>query len=251
MKIVTWNCNGALRKKIEKLDSLDADIYIIQECEDPARSTLSYQEWAGHYLWIGSNKNKGIGIFPKKGNIVTALNWHGTFSIDGINTTHREARSSTSDLELFLPFRLNNQYTVLGVWTKGNDTQAFGYVGQLWKYIQIHRKELNNQNTLIIGDFNSNAIWDKLDRWWSHSGVVKELELLNFQSVYHTQYSELHGSESKPSFYLQRNLAKPYHIDYAFVSANLLKMSTLKVEEFHNWIDVSDHMPIGLALDIN
>jgi exonuclease III len=249
IKIVTWNCNGALRKKLNKLGTLDADVYIIQECEDPAKSTLSCREWAGDYLWVGSSKNKGIGVFPKKGNIVSPLNWHGSFSPDGINKIHSASQWSTSDLKLFLPFILNNQYTLLGVWTKSNDTETFGYIGQLWKYIQIHHKELSNKNTLIIGDFNSNAIWDKPDRWWSHSGVVKELELLNFKSVYHTQYSELHGYESKPSFYLQKNLAKPYHIDYAFVSTDLLRLSTLKIGEFHNWIEFSDHMPIELVID--
>jgi len=93
MKIVTWNCNGALRTKLDKLDLLDADIYIIQECEDPKTSTQRYREWAGKYLWVGTNKNKGIGVFPKKGNTVNTLNWYDSFSINGINTIHSSRRA--------------------------------------------------------------------------------------------------------------------------------------------------------------
>ena len=38
MKIISWNCNGALWKKFNLLEKLDADILVIQECEDPRRS---------------------------------------------------------------------------------------------------------------------------------------------------------------------------------------------------------------------
>ena len=76
MKIVTWNCNGAFRNKYHALDESGADILVIQECEDPTRSAVKYREWAGDYLWVGENKNKGIGIFSKHGHGLAALRWN-------------------------------------------------------------------------------------------------------------------------------------------------------------------------------
>jgi hypothetical protein len=50
MHILTWNCNGALRKKFDALNALKFDIAVIQECEDPERSTsASYKAWAKEF----------------------------------------------------------------------------------------------------------------------------------------------------------------------------------------------------------
>jgi exonuclease III len=76
LKIVTWNCNGGFRNKFEKVSSLDADVYLIQECENPAESAHKhYVSWAENYLWIGDSKNKGLGVFAKSDLLLRKLDW--------------------------------------------------------------------------------------------------------------------------------------------------------------------------------
>ncbi len=206
MKIITWNCNGALRKKTAFLSTLEADIYVIQECEDPAQSKdSSYQEWASNHLWIGENKNKGLGIFAKNNIQLERFDW---------SDQHGE-----TTVKYFLPCLINRQFQLLGLWAHHNNSPNFGYIGQLWKYLQVNKHQFTQ--IILAGDFNSNSIWDEWDRWWNHSDVVRELQELQITSVYHQFFQETHGKETIPTFYLQRNRSKQYHIDYIFAHETL------------------------------
>ena len=99
---------------------------------------------------------------------------------------------------------------------------------------------------LVRGDLNSNKCWDEWDRWWNHTDVVRELDEIGIRSIYHDEYNEEQGAETRPTLFHQRNRAKPYHVDYMFASADLYAECELTVGDMSDWIHLSDHMPLTL-----
>lgn len=145
MKIITWNCNGAFRKKFDSIVPYEADIIIVQECENPETvKDKRFREWTKNSLWTGENSNKGLGIFACEKVRLEQLDWPN----DG--------------LKYFLPCRVNDDFNLLGTWCHGANSPTFGYIGQLWKYLQNHRYKLSK--SIIAGDFNNNVFWDRWDR---------------------------------------------------------------------------------------
>jgi len=237
MRLLSWNCNGAFRKKYQHLDDLAADIYVIQECENPATSKdVNYIAWAENHLWIGDSKNKGIGVFAKNGNTLAQLDWSSTYH--------------DHTVKHFLPCRVNNSFDLLALWLHQNNSPTFGYIGQFWKYLQVNKSSLHD--VMIIGDFNSNVKWDTWDRWWNHSDVVRELNEIGTVSLYHKYFDEAQGKESKPTFYLHRSLLKSYHIDYCFAPERVAnQLTSITVGEYQDWIHASDHVPLIFNFDMN
>jgi len=230
MKIISWNCRGAFRNKFEQLTDFDADILIIQECENPAEYlNTKYLTWSNNYLWTGNTKHKGIGIFALKNLELKKLDWSN--------------RYNDHDVKHFLPCVVNDKFQLLAVWTHKNNSPNFGYMGQFWKYLQVNKKDF--KDILIIGDFNSNKIWDEWDRWWNHSDVVGELDELNIVSVYHDYFKEEQGKETKPTYFHHHNKDKSFHIDYVFAEKSFLsKKYSLSIGDCEKWFTLSDHLPL-------
>jgi endonuclease/exonuclease/phosphatase family metal-dependent hydrolase len=68
---------------------------------------------------------------------------------------------------------------------------------------------------------------------------------MNINSLYHCHFNEEQGKESKPTFFLQRNREKPYHIDYIFASKEIEKnMINFEIGDQEKWLSYSDHLPI-------
>lgn len=231
MRIVSWNCNGAFRRKFRQLDALDADVLVVQECENPATSAPDYRDWAGDHAWIGRLQSRGMGIFPRRGQRLEALPW------------------PDADLRHFLPVRLDDRTNLVGVWTQHAKPQRASYVGQLWQYLALHEERLG-PDTIIAGDFNSSAIWDYRRPIWSHSDCVRMLADTGLHSLYHLAHNEAHGDESQPTYFQSRNPQKPYHIDYIFAHEELFGGQALRatIGSAADWLALSDHMPIIVDL---
>src|SRR5690349_19551339 len=77
MKIITWNCNMAFRKKAAAILEHQPDILVIPECEHPENLLFAtgIPKPSG-MLWFGNNRHKGLGIFSYGHFKLQALDCH-------------------------------------------------------------------------------------------------------------------------------------------------------------------------------
>lgn len=233
MKIITWNCNMAFRKKADYILQHKPDILIVPECEhldklkfntDTLRPTDS--------LWFGTNHNKGLGIFSYCDYRFQLLNIH------------------DPELRMIIPVLVTNgtpntDLMLYAIWANNPKDPDGQYVEQVWKAIHYYDEQITNKRTILIGDFNSNTIWDRKHRAGNHSNVVKRLEEKGIYSCYHLHHQQTQGKEEHPTHYLYRHKDKPYHLDYCFVSADIAeKISSVEIGDYDFWTQYSDHVPV-------
>ncbi len=235
MRIITWNCNMAFRRKADHVLAFDPDIVIIPECEHPDRLKFpSETKKPTNSLWFGKNLDKGLGIFSYGDTKLKLL------------TTHNP------ELRLIVPISVKNiryQFILYAIWAFNPDDPDGTYVEQVWKAIHYYEAHLKKKPAVLVGDFNSNSIWDKQHRRANHSNVVKFLEERKIYSSYHLHHKQVQGKEDHPTLYTYRHKDKPYHIDYCFLSRNLAEnLHSVEVGDFATWTKHSDHVPVIVTL---
>ena len=106
-------------------------------------------------------------------------------------------------------------------------------------------------NVVLIGDFNSNTIWDKPKREGNHSTVVKHLKDLDIHSCYHQHFKKEQGKEKHHTLFMYRNKEKGYHIDYCFASKFFSdRLKSVVVGKHKDWNTYSDHTPLIVDFDL-
>lgn len=236
MKIVSWNCQGAFREKASAIAAYMPDIAVIQECECPEKlykeKTFSRPTTI---KWFGELKSKGLCIMS-----YTDLEFE-------INEMFNPS------LEYCIPLKVKGKksFNMMAVWTQNHADKNVSYIGQLYKAIKFYKDYISSDDTVIIGDFNSNQIWDKKSRIGNHSDVVSDLKDMGIVSLYHELHKEDHGSESKKTFHMYRKTEPQYqyHIDYCFAPEAWVNKSTIAIGDYSEWGKISDHFPLFVEFE--
>jgi len=237
MKIITWNCNMAFRKKANLILAHKPDIVIIPECENPDK--LKFEPGLpipDDIFWFGKNQNKGLGVFS-----------YGNYKFQ-LGETYNP------DYRIVLPLIATNKkfaFTLFAIWANNPQDRGFEYIGQVWKALNFYKNVLKNKRTILVGDFNSNTIWDKPRREGNHSTVVKFLASKGIHSAYHKFFKQRQGQEEHRTLFMYRHKDKSYHIDYCFASEDFIKrLSNVEVGAHTDWCKHSDHTPLMVTFDL-
>lgn len=227
----------AFRKKADLILSEQPDIVVVPECEHTSKITIaSHLPQPTHMLWFGKNQNKGLGIF--------------SFT----DFKFRLHKAYNPDFKIIIPLTVSSKqfnFTLFAIWANNPDDREGRYITQIWKAVNHYKRSLKNKQTILIGDFNSNTIWDKPRREGNHSTVVRYLEKKGIHSVYHHYFKQRQGEEAHPTLYMYRNQEKAYHIDYCFASEDLIKnLSSVQIGPYEIWKQHSDHVPLITTFDI-
>lgn len=139
---------------------------------------------------------------------------------------------------------------LFGIWAMAHkEDHHSSYIGQVWNAVNYYQSLLSSPS-ILTGDFNSNQIWDKKSRVGTNAAVVNFLKQFKIESLYHKQNDEKHGQEQQMTFFLHRNINKPYHIDYAFASAALTQNGFhIHVGSHENWLHKSELLPLILEIE--
>ena len=113
--------------------------------------------------------------------------------------------------------------------------------------VDRHAGFLSGDKALLMGDFNSNTVRDKVHPGRNHSMMVHKLGALGLSSVYHRNEATDHGAETTKTYFHTRNQRFGHHIDYAFLSDGTA--AHLRIGDAGDWLARSDHMPLILDLD--
>jgi hypothetical protein len=222
LRIVVWNVRMALSRKWPFLCALKPDLAILPEVSKALPAPTD------HAVWIGKNRNKGLGIVS-----------FGSYTVS-------RSRSYDTSLEWVAPIRVEGPipFFLLAVWTtKVTGGQAYTQAHQ--GFIR-YRRRMMERPTVVAGDFNTHwpGAFENIE-----SSASADLGLV---SAYHSYYDVGPGEESGTTLYWHGNpKSLLYHFDYCLIPRAWARhVGSVRIGSYAEWIEtgLSDHVP--LVVDI-
>ena len=238
MRVATWNCNMAFRRKCVRLMALKPDLAIIPECESGEFFAAEAAFTPRSAVWIGDNPRKGLGIFT-----------FGDFRAR-LDAIHRP------DIPYVVPVRISGpvKLRLLAVWACHHKPNSYeNRIGPLRRALRAYERFLTAGPVIVAGDFNNNVYWDKPSHPNNHAAAVEDLGRLGLESAYHAARGVAQGSEPEPTLYWRerRRDGPIYHIDYCFIPKSWTpRLARVAVGGFDDWVGagLSDHVPLTVEM---
>jgi endonuclease/exonuclease/phosphatase family metal-dependent hydrolase len=232
VRILVWNINMAVHKKIALLQQLAPDLAILPECAAPEVIVAKCPEFTfADAHWVERSRHKGLGVF----------------SFGEVRLTR--SRSFNPRFEVFLPLRVTgpSQFHLLAVWAL-NFRPASDVT--LADALHFYRRFLSRGDAVVAGDFNNSVFWDRPGKRTNFADIAKSLSKLGLTSIYHAVTGESFAQERHSTLWFLKRPQQGYHIDYCFVPRAWLSSSaTVWVGQHQEWLTHSDHAPLLVTVN--
>jgi exodeoxyribonuclease-3 len=235
MRLLVWNLCGATDRKWPHLAGLRPTLAVLPEVARQPRALISggllppVAEWH----WVGTVPSRGLAV--------------ATFGAPSVPLLPRQATGRWS-----VGVRADRLHA-LGIWSCPSAGGGPAYVAEVHRAIDAHARWLGGPGPRIVaGDLNIMGTGSTAAAFRRLAGELGDLGL---HSAYHAFYDEPFGAESRATYFHQRNPARPFHIDFCFLSDDLLgRVRSVEVGTYGDWVDrtvrpVSDHVPLVIELD--
>lgn len=242
-RLTAWNCNMALHRKLDALESLGADIAVLPEVAHPyVVAGKSPRFIADRCVWEGHNQHKGLGI------VASSERWH-----------MRLHESYDPGNAIILPVSVDGplRFNLLAIWSLHVDgkkaTARSG--GPVVRALENAREFCRGAPLVVAGDFNNSVIWDKPGNVNNMTAIDDLLQDLGLVSAYHHSRNLALGAETDPTLYWRdRRIDGPrYHIDYIYIPRDWSGVKySLQVGRFERWVGsgLSDHVPLTISFPL-
>jgi exodeoxyribonuclease III len=223
------------KEKYEKVLNIFPDIAVIQESVhvDKLKDSFRYHD----AIWAGKEEGIGLGVFSFSKDINL------TMLIDEIK------------YEWIVPIKVSGKadFVLIAVWTKRIPGLSYGKL--LYSALEEYEHFLRNNRVIIVGDFNLDkklpASYAGIQGIQGFDRIIDLFRSYGMESSYHYFYKESFGLESKATYNHHKKINKPFHIDYCFVSKEILQgTQQFYIGEGQEWTGLSDHFPLIMEADI-